>query len=65
MACTNELSYLREDDDKSIELVLYMLYLQLMHIKYYYYYLFTQLLIASDALHACINNKNRGGVCNI
>ena len=58
MAYTNELSYLLEDDDNSIEL--YILYPQLMHIKYFvlYYYLFTQLLIAS----VCINSKNNSDV---
>ena len=63
MAYTNELSYLLEDDDNSIELVhaLYILYPQLMHIKYFvlYYYLFTQILIASDV---CINSKNNSDV---
>ena len=65
MACTNELSYLLEDDDNSTELVhaVYILS-QLMHIKYcvLYYYLFTQLLIASDCLYVCINSKNNSDV---
>ena len=51
VAYTNELSYLLEDDDNSTELVHAVYFVsQLMHIKYFvlYYYLFTQLLIASD-----------------
>ena len=68
MAYTNELSYLLEDDYKSIELVhAAILYPQLIHIKYFvlYYYLFTQLLIASDVvptLHVYINSKNNSDV---
>ena len=61
MAYTNELSYLLEDDDNSTELVHAVYFVsQLMHIKYFvlYYYLFTQLLIASDV----INSKNNSDV---
>ena len=66
MACTNELCFLLEDDDNSTELV-HAVYIvsQLMHIKYFvlYYYLFTQLLIASDrCLYVCINSKNNSDV---
>ena len=62
MAYTNELSYLLEDDDKSIEL--HILYPQLMHFKYFvlYYYLFIDYFRCRPRIACMYNNSD---VCYI
>ena len=50
MAYTNELSYLLEDDDNSIELVQAVYFVSPIDADLIYCIVFTQLLIASDVV---------------